>query len=72
MALAFALAAPLSTPERPPAPIYGGAPVAPGAWNSVVVVDFGVDFCTGTLITDRVVLTAGHCFTSFTSAPPPR
>jgi len=41
--------------------IYGGDEVAPGAWDAVVAIfDDGV-LCTGTLVSPRVVLTAGHC-----------
>jgi MYXO-CTERM domain-containing protein len=48
------------TPASTPV-IYGGADVAPGGWEAVVaLVDDGV-LCTGTLLTPRVILTAGHC-----------
>ncbi|MEZ4382334.1 MAG: trypsin-like serine protease [Nannocystaceae bacterium] len=51
-----------------PQTIYGGDPVIPGTWRSVVALDFGDLLCTGTLIAPNLVLTAAHCFRS-TPAP---
>ena len=66
VAAALALAAPtdLGTPAPPPAPIYGGATTAPGAWPSVVAISLGNFLCTGTLVSSNVVLTAAHCLDS--------
>jgi hypothetical protein len=46
----------------PPPPILGGAPAEEGDWPSVAALFTDLGFaCTGTLVTDRHVLTAGHC-----------
>jgi len=45
-------------------PIYYGEPDASEAHRAVVAITNGPGqgyFCSGTLITDNVVLTAGHC-----------
>jgi hypothetical protein len=53
----------------PAPPILGGAPAAPGAWPAVASLSTDLGFaCTGTLITDRHVLTAGHCGYGLTEA----
>jgi MYXO-CTERM domain-containing protein len=60
----FALLAaqlPWAAPAPPPTPIYGGQPVEPGAWPSVVAILMGDTICTGTLVGEQVVLTAAHC-----------
>jgi MYXO-CTERM domain-containing protein len=52
---------PLGEPVREPTPIYGGGAVEPGAWPNVTAILLGGQLCTGTLVSDRVVLTAAHC-----------
>ena len=52
---------PLTGPAPGPTPIYGGMTSAPGAWPNVVVIMLPNEICTGTLVSDRVVLTAAHC-----------
>ncbi len=70
LALTLALTgAPLTSPGAPPQPIYGGTTVTTDDWRSVVVIDFGIDLCTGTLIAPDLVLTAAHCVYS---NPPPQ
>lgn len=60
--LAALVMLPVAAPERPAAPILGGGPVEPGAWPEVVALLYpGGGICTGTLVSDRVVLTAAHC-----------
>lgn len=60
--LVAVLALPVAAPERPAAPILGGAEVEPGAWPEVVALLYPGDvICTGTLVSERVVLTAAHC-----------
>lgn len=46
----------------PPPPIVGGVPADDGAWPPVASLSTDLGFaCTGVLVTDRHVLTAGHC-----------
>jgi MYXO-CTERM domain-containing protein len=52
---------PLTAPAPEPTPIYGGTTSAPGAWPNVMAVLLPDELCTGTLVSDRVVLTAAHC-----------
>ena len=54
------------TPERSEAQILGGVPVGVGEFPAVVSVFTdvpgpGIRFCSGTLITPGIVLTAAHC-----------
>ncbi|MBZ5714200.1 S1 family peptidase [Nannocystis pusilla] len=60
------LASPLpwTAPGPAPSPIYGGDLVEPGSWPSVVAILMGDVLCTGTLVSDTVVLTAAHCLDS--------
>lgn len=53
----------IGAPTPPPQPIYGGDLVDPGTWPEVVALDILENgfLCTGTLVTDRLVLTAAHC-----------
>lgn len=44
-----------------PTPIYGGETVEPGTWPSTVGIVLPGTLCTGTLVSDKVVLTAAHC-----------
>jgi len=52
---------PLTEPAPEPTAIYGGTRVAPGAWPNVAAVMVPPYLCTGTLVSDRVILTAAHC-----------
>lgn len=53
---------PLVAPDASePSAIVGGETVAPGAWPSVVAIHIAGYICTGTLVTDRLVMTAAHC-----------
>ncbi len=62
LALVAVLASlPLTGPAPGPTPIYGGTTSAPGAWPNVVAILLPNEICTGTLVSDRVVLTAAHC-----------
>jgi MYXO-CTERM domain-containing protein len=49
------------TGPRDPQPIFGGDPVEPGEWPTVVGVTT-TKRCTGTLVAPDLVLTAAHCF----------
>lgn len=52
---------PLTGPAREPTPIYGGTTSEPGAWPDVAAIMLPDLLCTGTLVSDRVVITAAHC-----------
>ncbi len=52
---------PLTTPAEEPTPIYGGTTVEPGTWPNVAAIILPGLLCTGTLVNERVVLTAAHC-----------
>ncbi len=60
-AVVLATVRPWSIPPPPPVSIYGGEPVAPGAWPEVVAISAGSFACTGTLVSSNLVLTAAHC-----------
>jgi len=49
------------TTERPVLPIIGGEETEPGEFDGVVAVIAGTGLCTGTVVADRLVLTAAHC-----------
>ena len=59
------LASPAASPElttpTPETPIFGGVDVPDGDWPEVVAIEIGDFVCTGTVVTDRLVLTAAHC-----------
>lgn len=57
----FASPTPWAAPASEPAPIFGGDQVDPGAYPTAVAIELGLKLCTGTLVSDRVVLTAAHC-----------
>ncbi|MCB9679362.1 MAG: serine protease [Alphaproteobacteria bacterium] len=50
--------------DSPDSFVVGGAPSAPGTWQSTVSVMYGsMPGCTGTLVAPNVVITAAHCVT---------
>jgi hypothetical protein len=51
----------LAAPAPPPQPILGGEPTAPQEYDGVVAIVAGHGLCTGTVVTPRLILTAGHC-----------
>jgi len=53
---------PLQTATPEPEAIFGGEPVPEGGYPEVVAIQTNSLLCTGTLLTNRVILTAAHCF----------
>lgn len=66
LGLAAILASPIpwTAPAPAPSPIFGGDLVEPGSWPSAVAILIGDVLCTGTLVSETVVLTAAHCLDS--------
>lgn len=60
--------APLRTPAPPPSTIVGGEPTDPGEFGGVVAILAGQGLCTGTVVSPRVVVTAGHCLADIDDA----
>jgi len=61
-------AAALGLSARPAAAIIGGQPAVRGSLEFTAHVVIGREFCSGTLIARRLVLTADHCLDAGTSA----
>ena len=60
--LLFGSPTPVVAPPEPVQPsIFGGEPVENSDFFTVVAVRAGNRLCTGTLVSERVVLTAAHC-----------
>ncbi len=66
LAVSLVLAsAPSDLSSQPGEPlIFGGEPVYGDELAQVVAIQIGPTLCTGTVVSQRVVLTAGHCFAS--------
>lgn len=64
VALASVLAAEPDGLSIPPPQdhVFGGVTVPAGGFEGVVAISVGTGLCTGTLLTDDLVLTAAHCF----------
>ena len=45
------------------APILGGTPTTVGQFPTVVAIKVGQGLCTGTLVSSKMIMTAGHCIT---------
>lgn len=56
----------LATPPDPQH-IIGGEPSVRGDFDGVVAIVAGSGLCTGTVVAERLVLTAGHCLTEVSS-----
>ncbi len=49
------------TAPADPTTIVGGRTTDPGDWDGVVAIVAGGGLCTGTVVADRLILTAAHC-----------
>lgn len=68
-ALVTLLAATAPTPSRvttpvDPVEIYGGEKIGSNEFRAVAAIEFDSVLCTGTVVSETLVLTAAHCLTS--------